>query len=124
MANLSQTSIPAIEIQATLGMPAGGPKCLPIDLDFTATTDYSLDYQNMQQRGFLDMLQTLWVDNYPSSQLLTIYVPSTRQTLRIPAGAQGYFTVLSANPIRLEISKAATEAVTCQVTLMNFPVIG
>ncbi len=122
--NIVQQANPPIGLERTLGMPNGGPKCLPLKLDWTAQTSYTLDYTNMQQRAFLDMCQTLWVDNYNSAQILTIFIPGSQQTLKIPAGAQGYFTCLCPNPIVMEFSVAATAAVVVQVTLMNFPVIG
>lgn len=124
MSNLSQVSRTPITLQATLGMPPGGPKCLPIQLDFSAANSYELDYTNMQQRNFLDMCQTLWVDNSLSSSELWVSIPGSQQTIKVPAASQGYFTVLCPNPIKMNFTQPVNDPVVCQVTLMNYPVIG
>lgn len=120
MAFLSQLASSPVMLERTLGVPAEGPKCLPLTLDFAAATSYEIDYSNMQSRNFLSMCQTLWCDNSLSAVVLTIFIPGTAQTLKIPAGVQGYFTCLCPNPIHLIFSSAG--AVVCQVTLCNFPV--
>jgi len=120
MSLISQLGNSPVVLERTLGVPAEGPKCVPLSLDFTATTLYVLDYGNLQSRNFLSMCQTLWVDNSLSATVLTITIPGTAQVLKIPAGVQGYFTCLCPNPIY--ITFASTGAVICQVTLCNFPV--
>ena len=101
-------------------MPESGPKCLPIRLDFSTNPSYTLDYSNQMNLGFLDMVQTLWVDNFGNAQILKITVLSSQQVLQIPAGAQGYFPVMCPNPVRLQFE--STGATVQQVTLLNFPV--
>ena len=119
---LSQMNAPTIPLERTLGMPPEGPKCLPVSLDFSISLSYELDYSNMQSRAFLSMVQTLWVDNSLSAQPLDITSPQVGQVLKIPAGIQGYFTVICPNPIRLIF--ASTGGVLCVVILLNFPVLG
>jgi len=117
--NLEAQNLTPQQLQRTLGMPVGGPKCVPINLDFSVSTTYNLDMSNVQSRGFFDMVQTVWVDNSLSDVILTITVPNTQQTLKIPAGIQGYFSVLAPNPVRMQFD--STGGVVCQVTLLNFP---
>jgi hypothetical protein len=121
MTIVNQLQRPAIMLERTLGMPAEGPKAIPINLDFTSETAYTFDYTSMQQRTFISMVQTVWVDNSLSAAVLTITIPSSQQTLKIPAGIQGYFTVICPNPVK--ISFGSTGGVVCQVTLLNFPVL-
>jgi hypothetical protein len=102
-------------------MPGEGPKCVPIALDFTAITELRLDYQNMQARNFLSMVQTLWVDNYASAVVMSITIPGSAQILKIPAGVQGYFPVLCPNPVKMIFE--STGGVVLQVSLLNFPVL-
>jgi hypothetical protein len=113
-------SMTAIALQRTLGMPEGGPKALPIRLDFATNPSWFLDYSNQMNMGFLDMVQTLWVDNYGNAQIMTITIPNSQQVLRIPAGAQGYFPCLCPNPVKILFE--STGATIQQVTLINFPV--
>ena len=119
--NLSQLSNSPILLERTLGMPEGGPRCLPLRLDFAAALSYDLDYGAMQQRGFLSMVQTAWVDNSLSATILTITILGTNQVLKIPAGVQGYFPVLVPNPIKMSFASAG--GVVCQVILLNFPIL-
>ncbi len=118
--NIPQLQNPAIIMERSLGIPANGPKCLPLTLDFAAQTVYEFDYSNMTQRGFLDMCQTLWCDNSLSAVVLTVYIPGTNQTIKVPAGVQGYFTCLCPNPMIMTFT--STGGVVCQVTLCNFPI--
>lgn len=126
---MSQLSTrPPVILERTLGMPAEGAKCIPITLDFstvavdpaTGLRTFALDYSNMQQRGFLSMLQTIWVDNSLSGDVFLINVPATNQVIKIPANVQDYFTVIVPNPIKIQFQSAGASVVT--VLLLNCPV--
>jgi hypothetical protein len=117
---INAKELPALGLQRTLGMPPGGPKCIPIRLDFVTSATWNLDYSNEMNLGKLDMVQTLWVDNFGNGQILKITVPGSQQVLQIPAGIQGYFPVLCPNPVRITFE--STGATVQQVTLINFPV--
>ena len=119
---ISQLQNSSIALERTLGMPEGGPKCIPLTLDFSVSLQYTFDYSNMQQRNYMQMVQTIWVDNSLSAQPLNVFSPGVNQTLKVPAGVQGYFTLICPNPIKL--SFASTGGVLCQVILLNFPVLG
>lgn len=108
-------------MQRTLGMPEEGPKCIPIPLDFSVATVYTLDYMNFQQLGRFSMLQTVYVDNSLNAAKLNITIPALNQVLKIPAGVQGYFPILCPNPIKLSFD--STGGVLCQVILLNFPIL-
>ena len=115
---LGQSSTP---LERTLGMPEGGPRCVPITLDFAVSASYTLDYGNMQQRNFLDMVQTVWVDNFGNGQVLTITVANLGMSIQVPAGVQGFFPVLCPNPVKLAFH--STGGTVQQVILCNFPVL-
>ncbi len=119
---INQQGNSSVILERTLGMPQDGPKCVPIALDFNAFDTYVLDYGQMQQRNFLSMVQTLWVDNFGNAAVLTINVPATQQRLVIPAGVQGYFTIVCPNPIKISFN--STGGTVQQVILLNFPILG
>lgn len=119
---INQQSKSSVLLERTLGMPEEGPKCIPIALDFASFDTYILDYSNMQQRAFFGLLQTLWVDNFGNGAVITITVPATQQRLVIPAGVQGYFTIVCPNPIKISIN--STGGTVQQIILLNFPVLG
>jgi hypothetical protein len=112
--------IPATILERTLGMPVEGPRAIPIGLDFSATQSYALDYSNYQQRGFISMVQSVFVDNSLSASVLSILCPATNQTLKIPAGKQGYLPIVCPNPVKLTFSSSGGQF--CYVALLNFPV--
>jgi hypothetical protein len=118
--NLNAGRFASVPLQRTLGVPEGGPKIVPIILDFSASSSYFLDYSNQMVMGFMDMVQTLWVDNFGNTQILKITIPASQQVLQIPAGTQGYFPCLCPNPVKIQFDSAG--ATVQQVTLMNFPV--
>jgi hypothetical protein len=110
----------ALAVQHTLGLPQGGPKCLPIRLDFATNAEWVLDYSNQTNLGYLDMCQCLWVDNYGNDSILTITIPNSQQTIRVPAQTQGYFPCLCPNPILMRFQSDG--GTVQQVTLTNFPI--
>jgi hypothetical protein len=118
--NITQQSQRTIPLERSLGMPEGGPRCLPITLDFTAAVEIVLDYTNMQQRGFFNMVQSVWIDNSTNAAVLTISSPGSGQELKIPPLKQGYLCILVPNPIVMRF--ASTGGTVVQVTLLNFPV--
>jgi len=118
---LNQNATPGNLLERTMGMPPQGPRAVPIALNFADFDTYNLDYSNMQNQGFLSMCQTLWVDNYANGQVMTITIPASQQTLKIPAGVQGYFPVICPNPIKMTFN--STGGVACQVALLNYPVL-
>lgn len=119
--NLGAGKYPALQLQRTLGMPDGGPKIVPITLDFTASPSYFLDFSNQMAMGYLDMVQTLWCDNFVNTAILKITCPMSQQVLQIPAQTQGYFPILCPNPVRLQFDSTGSFVV--QVTLLNFPIL-
>jgi hypothetical protein len=119
--NINCQNLPVTELQRAL-VPDGGNKCVPITLDFAANATYNLDMQNFQALSYLNMVQTVWVDNFGNGSILKITIPASQQVLQIPAGVQGYFPVLCPNPVRMQFDSAG--GTRQQVILMNFPVIG
>lgn len=102
-------------------VPPEGPRALAVGLDFSATTQYSLDLQNIQQRNFFSMLQSLFVDNSLNPSSLTINFPNTGQNLIFEAGEQAYIGVLCQNPAKLVFTSAGNVA-GIVVYLLNYPV--
>lgn len=120
MSNLSAERNPSIPLERTMGIPAGGPAGVPITLDFAATAAIDLDYSNMQQRNWLRMVQTIWVDNAASAVGFIITVQGSGQVIRVPALSQAYVSVVAPNPVKLTFG--STGGVVLQVILLNYPV--
>lgn len=99
-------------------VPPEGPLSVPIRLDFTVDTTFSLDY-TPQQKAF-SILQGIYIDNRANGSAIQLDVAGTGQTITCPANSQGYFTVLSTNPIKLTFTSLG--GVALNVFLLNFPV--
>lgn len=99
-------------------VPKEGPKAISVALDFTATSSYELDLQNLQSRTVISAIQTVFVDNSNCTEATIINVNNTYQTLKIPPGAQGYFPLLAPNPPRFAFSGSGG---ICHIQLINVP---
>lgn len=120
MTNIVATQLPCM-LTPQQQVPKEGPISIPVPLDFTTDTEYDLDYSNMQGRDKFSILQTVFIDNADMGQALTITMNGTGQRIICPANSQGYFPVLSQNPVKLAFTTAVL-GVAAKVYLCNFPV--
>lgn len=100
-------------------VPDEGPVGLPLNLDFSSDTTQSLDYQNMQQRGFISEIQGLWIDTNDAGGAITITVSVSGQRIIIPAHRQGFIALLVPNPPRFQFDCASGQV---KLIFTNFPV--
>lgn len=111
-------------------VPSEGPKCVPLTFDFSVAGSYSLDYQNMQARGFLSLVQCLFVDNSNNNAALLVLVNGTGQLLKVDAFTQGYYPVMVPSPIRLTFTTpinaalGGTTGTPLAVWMLNIPMAG
>lgn len=101
--------------------PEAGPKSIPINLDFTASTEYTIDLQNEQATDRIEFIQSIFVDNSKNTTELDIYVPATQQTLRWPKNRQGYLPVLSPNPPNFVITCTGGGSVQTIIQFLTMP---
>lgn len=122
--NINQQQLRVAQISNAV-LPDDGPKAIPIILDYTGgtITTYVFDYQNLQQRGFFAMCQTLYIDMSKSSNDLTVTVGGTGQLITAKAGTQGYYPVLAANPLKLQFDSLVNGSL-IPVFVMNSAVSG
>ena len=119
MSQIDQTQLAFYAVNS-MRVPAEGPKAVPITLDFSLTTIYTLNLQNMQSRNFLSMVQSLYIDNSGNTAPIVVTFPGTQQNITLAAGRQMYVTVLCANPASMQF--VSTGGVLVYVALLNFPV--
>ena len=79
-------------------LPAEGPRAVPLALDFSLTGEYDLNLQNIVSRGYISMIQAVFLDNSANASSLTIAFPGSSQEITIAPNRQGYFAVLCPNP--------------------------
>ena len=120
---LNSLNVPTVILERTMGMPEGGPKAIPLSIDFSTVTTWILDAQNIQARGFIDMVQSIYIDNAAASsgQDLTIQIDASQQKILFPPKQQGYIPVIVPNPLRMSFSSAS--GLVIKVILLNFPIM-
>lgn len=104
-----------------LQVPKEGPRAIPLLLNFGLTTQFTLNLQNVISRGFISMVQALWIDNSQNSEQIQINFPNTQQTIRLEAGEQGYVNCLCPNPAQLSFSSISGDN-GIVIHLLNYPV--
>lgn len=100
-------------------IPKEGPKAIPFNFDFSVQPSYAVDLQNQQARGFISMVQTIWIDNSLNDQPVSILFDVIGQNVKFGPRWQGYFPVMVVNPPKFLISSPGGQ--TTQVVLMNVP---
>lgn len=99
-------------------IPQSGPKALPIDYDFSVATSYTQNLFSAQGQGWIEFVQSLYIDNSANGQPITIDIAQTRQHLSVPAGFCAYLPVLAPNPPNMTFT--TTGGVAIRVHFLNF----
>jgi hypothetical protein len=100
-------------------IPAEGPKCIPINLDFTASTTYALSLQNLQSRDYVSIIQTIFIDNSSNADTMTVTTGVANQAIIAPPYTQGYYPVLCPQPPAFVF--ATQGGVVVPIQLINVP---
>lgn len=92
-----------MQLGATFGIanvvvPAGGPKCVPTNVDFTAVASVMLDGQQIVSQGRIEYLQGVFIDNSANINNISLTMSSTNQVIICPKKSQGYFTIMVPDP--------------------------
>lgn len=104
-------------------VPPEGPRVIPVQLDFTNTDTIEVDLGQLQQRGFMNMVQTVFVDLNGNANNLVIKVNGALQNIVCKANTQGYYTILAPNPAKLAFV-CVIGGGTVTVHLCNSPISG
>jgi hypothetical protein len=121
MAIINQQQLQVLLVNNQI-VPNEGPKAVPLFLNFAAATDFTLDMTEFQERKFLEMVQTIYVDCSLSASDLTVTFGKSNQKIVAKAGTQGYYPVLVPNFTSIDFSSAG--GVLIPVFLVNVPIPG
>lgn len=102
----------------TGGVPAEGPKVIPLALDFSTAPSFEFDIQMQLSLAQISCIQAIYVDNYDSAAPMIIELPSTQQRIVVPAGNQGFWPVLA--DLNGTIIFSSADTVPCRAHLLNF----
>lgn len=104
-------------------IPSEGTKAIPALMDFTLSDQFVFDLQNIQARGFMSMVQTLFIDMSQSDVPMTLFFNSSGQTIVAKGRTQGYYCVLCPSPVKFTANcKGGPLGVV--IFLINVPIPG
>lgn len=101
--------------------PAGGPRALPITLDFTTVTSIALDLLQEIEAGVINIVQSVYVDNSANPNALTLIWDQTNQRVVIPANAGGIWPVITPKDAPRLIASTLATGVIVGIILLNVP---
>lgn len=120
------TPTPTTQVIQNQLIPDEGPKMLPLLLPFTdgVTTEFDLDLQNFQARGFVSMIQTAFIDmSGITTGTLQVQMQTGSQIVIAKANTQGYYALLCPNPVKIHFIGVANMG-KVSVILINVPIPG
>lgn len=104
-------------------VPSEGPRAIPVQLDFTNTGELDIDISQLQQKAFISMVQTIFVDMNGIPNALNIAVNGMGQNIVCKPNTQGYYTILAPNPVKLAFTTVQGSPI-ITVVLCNSPIPG
>jgi hypothetical protein len=114
---LSAATIPVYNAQ----VPVEGPVAIPLSLDFTAASVYTIDGHPLTDQGFISLIQTIFVDTTDCVSNLIVSLDGSRQKISIKPNTQGYYPLVCPNPWRITFT-CLQGPVGVFVILLNVPI--
>jgi hypothetical protein len=107
--------------KASLGVsPKEGPVTIPLNIDFTAQSSYQFDATYIQQKGYVSLLQSIYVDNSLANVPFIMQVATTNQIVKVPAYSEAYIPLPITNKLALNFSSGS--GLVIPVQLMNIAI--
>lgn len=98
-------------------VPKEGPKAIPVLCQFGTTQSFTIDFQNVQSRGVINSIQTVFIDNSGNTKSITLTDTATTQEIICPGNSQGYFPIMVPNPP--VFTAVSTGTANVQIIFMN-----
>lgn len=102
-------------------VPPEGAKSLAVNLDFTSASSVLVDLTITTAQVLISTVQAIFADNSGNDAELIVTSAATQQVLRIPPGAQGWFSLVATNRPKLTFATPAGIGI-IQCLLLNVPV--
>jgi hypothetical protein len=120
---MSQILASQLATPLPIGPSAVGPSqsVIPLSLDFTTVEQYQINLQNTGALATFGSVQSIYIDTSGVVNPLSIFFPVSGQTITVPAGRQGYFNVLCANPASIVFSCTVGSGIV-PLELLNYQV--
>lgn len=105
---------------ANVVVPAGGPKAVPTNVDFTVNASVLIDGSQIVSQGKIEYFQGVFIDNSANVNPVSLTMSTTQQMIICPAKSQGYFSILVPNPPQIEA--ATPVGVIIPMIFFNVPI--
>jgi hypothetical protein len=112
--------------------PKDGGKALELPLmDFSQANQFSIDFMQFQDLGFITMVQTMWIDMSTSDAPMQVTINGSQQIIVAKGRTQGYYNVMAPNPVKFVFScpggpglDVTTGRIGVRVHVLNVPIAG
>jgi len=102
-------------------VPQEGPVAVPVTIDFTAATQYTLDLSQAVNLARISLFQTIFIDANGCTQNITVSIQGSNQDIVVKPNTQGYYPIVCPNPAVLVFTCTGGVART-RFILLNIPV--
>lgn len=82
-------------------VPAGGPRVIPANLDFTNVAAIDIDGQQIIDTGGIQYIQGVFIDNGDNAAGFTLEIGGTNQRIKVAPNTQGYYPIMVTNPPKM-----------------------
>lgn len=121
MLNITPTSIfPLKYPKGDSTIPDKGAMAVPVDLDWSKSTSYSVSLLVVQEQKFFGSLRCMWIDASANTHPITVAVNGTEQVFTVAAGSANYYAVVNLNIPVVSLTIGAGEATLTRVIFLNF----
>lgn len=101
--------------------PAGGPKAMPYEFDFSVDAEIIADLLDENTRGVMGFVQGMYVDNSDNPNPFTIIFKITNQRIVVPANSQGTYPILAPDQTAFVASTTPGDGIKVLVQFLNVP---
>jgi len=98
-----------------------GPRCFPLPYELTGGEIFSIDLSLSEWNGFMDRIQTVYIDNYSGTSGVTLTCVTTGQRIQVQAGKARFCAVLvpQGSP---QFTLQSTDTQTGRIIFINVPI--
>jgi hypothetical protein len=107
---------------ANIIIPRGGPKVVPLSLNFTDYADAEIDGEELIARGKIEFIQGIYIDNADNPNPVSITCGLTGQRTKVKGHTQGYYSVFMPNPPRFVVASTQAAGAKTNLFFYNVPI--
>lgn len=101
--------------------PKEGAKAVPVPLNFALQASYTVDLTILQQKGYMSVFQSVFIDNSQSSQPVTLQVQGSNQKIVCPGNSQGTFPIFVPGSAIFTVSSSGSAYVVLYLSNVPLP---